>query len=134
MHETQALCASCHTLMDGMGVGFENYDPLGRWRTTDQGLPIDASGTVAGTADLNGPFDGVVDLAGKFAASEEARQCLVTQWFRFANGRAEIADDACTLQHLYQGFEDSSHDMRDLVTKLAVSDAFRYRSMNGGGQ
>ncbi|HVU49591.1 MAG TPA: DUF1592 domain-containing protein [Polyangia bacterium] len=134
MHETQALCASCHTLMDGMGVGFENYDPLGRWRTTDQGLPIDASGTIVGTADLNGMFDGVVDLAGKFAQSEEARQCLVTQWFRFANGRAEVADDACTLQRLYQGFEDSAHDMRDLVTKLAVSDAFRYRSMKGGGQ
>ena len=134
MHETQALCASCHTLMDGMGVGFENYDPLGRWRTTDQGLPIDASGTITATTDMNGTFNGVVDLAGKFDQSEEVRQCIVTQWFRFANGRAEVTDDACTLQHLYQGFEDSGHDMRDIMVKIAVSDAFRYRSMNGGGQ
>jgi hypothetical protein len=134
MHETQALCASCHTLMDGMGVGFENYDPLGRWRTTDQGLPIDASGQITATTDMNGTFDGVVDLAGKFEHSEEVRQCIVTQWFRYANGRSEVSADACTLQHLYQGFEDSAHDMRDLVTKMAVSDAFRYRSMNGGGQ
>jgi Protein of unknown function (DUF1592)/Protein of unknown function (DUF1588)/Protein of unknown function (DUF1595)/Protein of unknown function (DUF1587)/Protein of unknown function (DUF1585) len=134
MHEAQALCASCHTLMDGMGVGFENYDPLGRWRTTDQGLPIDASGTVTGTTDLNGTFDGVVDLAGKFENSQEARGCLVTQWFRFANGRSEVAADACTLQHLAQGFEDSGHDMRDLLAKMAGSDAFRYRATNGGGQ
>jgi hypothetical protein len=133
-HEKDATCAACHRLMDGMGVGFERYDPLGRWRDKDQGLPIDDSGMVVGTTDMDGTFNGVVELAGKFDQSEQVRQCLVTQWFRYANGRSEVGADQCTLQHLFQGFEDSGHDMRDVMVKIAVSDAFRYRTMNGGGQ
>jgi hypothetical protein len=133
-HEKDATCAACHKLMDGMGVGFERYDPLGRWRDKDQGLDIDDSGTIVNTADMDGTFNGVVELAGKFDQSEQVRQCLVTQWFRYANGRSEITADQCTLQHLFQGFEDSGHDMRDVMVKIAASDAFRYRTMNGGGQ
>jgi hypothetical protein len=134
LHEKDSTCAACHRLMDGMGVGFERYDPMGRWRLKDQGLDIDDSGTVVGTRDMDGTFNGVVELAGKFAQSEQVRQCIVTQWFRYANGRAEVGADACTLQHLYQGFEDSGHDLRDLLARIAVSDSYRYRSMKGGDQ
>lgn len=133
-HEAQASCASCHKLMDGMGVGFERYDPLGRWREKDQGLYIDDSGEIVGTADMDGKFNGVVDLATRFAKSAEVRQCIVKQWFRYANGRTDVVADACTLERLNKSFEDSGHDMRDLRVKIAVSDAFRYRSTQGGGQ
>ena len=66
---------------------------------------------------------------------------MVKQWFREAVGRAEdlpsstaTTDDACTLQRLYNSFEQSGHDMRDLRLKVATSDAFMYRSTAGGGQ
>jgi hypothetical protein len=147
-HEKQPSCAACHTMMDGMGLGFEHYDPVGKWRDMDQGLPIDDSGKVAGLpTDFDGPFHGGIELAKKLAQSEQVRQCMIKQWFRYANGRTEVLtvdatgnptasplSDTCTLQHLYQGFEDSGHDMRDLRVKIALSDAFRYRSMQGGGQ
>jgi len=145
-HESQATCASCHVLMDGMGLGFEHYDAAGRWRETDEGLPIDDSGQVAGGIDIDGPFNGGVELAQKFAQSEDVRQCLIKQWFRYANGRTEVTptsttastsaqpNDLCTLERLDQAFETSDHDMRDLRVQIAVSDAFLYRSMQGGGQ
>jgi hypothetical protein len=146
-HESQALCSSCHVLMDGMGLGFEHYDAAGRWRDTDQGLPIDDSGQVAGGTDVDGPFNGGVELAKKFVQSEDVRQCLIKQWFRYANGRVEVIpvasttpvsstqpSDSCTLERLAQAFETSGHDMRDLRVQIAVSDAFLYRSMQGGGQ
>ena len=76
MHESQSSCAACHKLMDGMGLGFEQYDPLGRWRTTDQGLPIDASGTIVATDDIDGDFVGGVALAQKLASSSETRGLL----------------------------------------------------------
>jgi hypothetical protein len=147
-HESVASCASCHIMMDGLGLGFEHYDPVGKWRDTDQGLAIDDSGNVGGTpTDFDGPFRGAIELAGKLAQSEQVRQCVIKQWFRYANGRtenftvdvkgqptAQPQSDTCTLQHLYQSFEDSGHDMRDLRVKIALSDAFRYRSMLGGGQ
>jgi Protein of unknown function (DUF1588)/Protein of unknown function (DUF1592)/Protein of unknown function (DUF1585) len=134
MHESQSSCAACHKLMDGMGLGFEQYDPLGRWRTTDQGLPVDASGTIIATDDINGDFVGGVALAQKLASSTEARGCFVREWFRFANGRSEIPADQCTLQSLDAQFDAEGHDMRQLLTHLATSDAFRYKLAQGGGQ
>jgi Protein of unknown function (DUF1592)/Protein of unknown function (DUF1588)/Protein of unknown function (DUF1587)/Protein of unknown function (DUF1595)/Protein of unknown function (DUF1585) len=134
MHESQSSCAACHKLMDGMGLGFEQYDPLGRWRTTDQGLPVDASGTIIATDDINGDFVGGVALAQKLAASTEVQGCFVREWFRFANGRSEIPADQCTLQSLDAQFDAEGHDMRQLLTHLATSDAFRYKLAQGGGQ
>ena len=132
MHSAAPLCATCHSLMDQIGFGFENYDPIGQYRTTDQGLPVDASGTLVQT-DEDGTFNGAVDLANKLAQSPEVRQCVVKQWFRYANGRADTPDDLCTLNQLNQDFEAAQHDMRALRVKITTSDAFRYRSVNGGG-
>src|SRR5262249_33669546 len=80
-HDTDPFCASCHHLLDPIGFGFEHYDPMGRWRDKDQGLPVDASGMVTDSKDVNGAFDGAVALAKKLAESEEVRACVVTQWF-----------------------------------------------------
>jgi hypothetical protein len=132
-HEKDATCASCHRLMDGLGLGFEAYDPLGRWRTLDQGLTVDSSGNLVGT-DVDGSFVGGVELANKLSQSAEVRACVVKQWFRYANGRSEVDADACTLTHLAHDFDTGGHDMRDLRVKIALSDAFRYRSLHGGGQ
>ena len=71
-----AACKGCHTLMDPIGFGFENYDGIGQWRTTDQGQPVDASGTLTGT-DVDGNFNGAVDLANKL--SHERGECA-TAW------------------------------------------------------
>jgi hypothetical protein len=133
-HETDPFCASCHRMMDGLGVGFEAYDPVGRWRTTDQGLPVDSSATIVETRDADGPFNGGVELAAKLARSAEVRECMVRQWFRYANGRSEIPADQCTLAKLYQAFDGTGHDMRELRVSIALSDAFRYRLLQGGGQ
>jgi hypothetical protein len=134
VHEKDPTCASCHKMMDGLGVGLEAYDPLGRWRTLDQGLPVDSSGTIIATRDADGTFNGGAELATRLGKSAEVRECMVRQWFRYANGRSEIEGDACTLSRLYQAFDDGGHDMRELRVKIALSDAFRFRSLQGGGQ
>jgi len=133
-HEADAGCAACHKLMDGIGLGFEAYDPVGRWRTQDQGLPVDSSGTIIATQTLNGDFNGGVDLATRLAGSSEVRDCVVRQWFRFANGRSEILADACTLGALDTDFDAKGHDLRELLVQIALSDAFRYRLLQGGLQ
>jgi len=132
-HSADPSCAQCHRLMDPVGLGFEHYDPLGRWRDKEGTLEIDASGEVVGTnTALDGTFDGAVELAQKLASSATVRECMVKQWFRYANGRAETSADACTLQQLSEDF-DADHDLRELRVKIALSDAFRFRSTLGGG-
>jgi len=126
-HEADPVCASCHHLIDPIGLGFEHYDPLGAWRTADAGFPVDASGEIlrAG-ADVDGTFDGAVELAQRLAESERVANCTVNQWFRFALGRIESQDDACTLHTLYAGFEDSDGNLKVLLRELATSDAFTH--------
>ncbi len=57
-HRADKVCASCHNMMDPIGLALENYDYIGKWRTLDSGLPIDTSGVMvdgthlAGSADL----------------------------------------------------------------------------------
>ena len=142
-HEAEAVCGACHRDMDPIGLGFENFDPVGRWRTMDEGIAIDNTGTVYGTDDINGPFAGPVELGVKLAQSKEVKDCIVTQWFRFANGRAEAQLDAanptgpnddCTLATLKEDFAKAGNDMREITVKIASSDAFRFRSTEGGGE
>ena len=62
-HRANPACAGCHNLMDPVGFAFENYDAVGRWRSTDGGVPVDASGMMP---------DG-----SKFVNADELRQAML---------------------------------------------------------
>jgi hypothetical protein len=82
-------------------------------------------------SDINGTFNGVVDLANKLSASAQVEACVVTQWFRFGYGRGEDDADQCTLEALNKVFETG--DFKDLLIALTQTDAFLYRSNGQGG-
>lgn len=126
-HQKNPTCGACHQLIDGVGLGFEAYDGIGAFRTTDQGKTINATGNIVGSADVNGPFDGAVALAQKLAASSEVQQCVARQWFRFALGRLETEVDGCSLKAVFAAFDSTRHDVRQLLTAIVTSDAFLYR-------
>ncbi len=126
-HTEDETCRSCHRLIDPIGFGFEHFDALGRWRDTENGLPVDASGEVVQTYDLDGPFDGVTELAQRLAGSEQAQRCVALQTFRYAFGRWESPIDTCTLDALYDAYVDGGHRFDALLEGVVVSDAFRFR-------
>jgi hypothetical protein len=126
-HEQDAVCAGCHYLMDPIGFGFEHYDPLGLWRDTDQGQPIDASGVVSRSQDANGPFDGAVALAQRLAQSDEVRACVVSQWFTYGQGRPVTSEDGCSIGTLQTAFAAAHFDIKELLLALTQTDAFLYR-------
>lgn len=125
-HSEEPLCQSCHQYMDGLGLGFEHFDGLGRWRDDEWGHPIDASGEVVFT-DVDGPFNGVTELGHKLAESEQVRRCVTQQWFRFGYGRVETDEDSCTMDSLYGEFEAANFDVKELIIALTKTQAFRYR-------
>ncbi|MGK4007162.1 DUF1592 domain-containing protein [Sorangium sp. So ce1036] len=125
-HVADPGCRSCHKLLDPIGFGFEHYDALGRWRDTENGIPVDASGELTQT-DVDGPFDGAVELAHRLAESEQVRACVVKQWFRFGHGRAEQGEDHCSIAQATEAFEASSYNIKALLVALTQTDAFRYR-------
>jgi hypothetical protein len=60
-HRKNPMCASCHSQMDPLGFSLENFDAIGRWRLTELGQPIDASGAMPGETSFQGPT-GLRDL------------------------------------------------------------------------
>ena len=124
-------CSPCHRLFDPIGFGFENFDAVGRWRTTDGDFPVDASGEIVSAIDpsTNGPFNGPVELMQKLATSADVRACVVSKWFRWSSGRAEtLPDDACSLLTINKQFQNAKYDMRAILPAIVTTDAFRYRS------
>ena len=57
MHRKVEPCASCHKIMDPIGLAMENFDAIGKWRTDDEGVHIDASGVLVDGTKMNGVVD-----------------------------------------------------------------------------
>ena len=125
-----ASCNACHSLMDPIGLAFESFDAMGRYRTSEGGQPLDLTGEITGVSDaaLQGGFNGVAELAAKLAESQQVRGCLASQWFRFAAGRSETDADACSLDAMRQTFDASGGDILELIVATTQTDAFWFRS------
>jgi hypothetical protein len=128
-HSVNPACGGCHSLMDPLGFGFENYDAMGRFRTEENGLPIDATGSIT-ASDVDGPYVGVIELAGKLAASQDVESCYVKQWFRYGYGRGETVTDSCSLATLSDRFSAAQGNIKELLVALTQTDAFLYRPVS----
>ncbi len=126
-HRIQPSCATCHSLIDPVGFAFEHYDGMGMYRATDGALAVDSTGTLTGTQDIDGPFQDAIGLIQRFATSQQVRDCMATQWLRYAVRRDDSEADACSQQQIRAAFRESG-DMRKLVTAVAQSDAFRFKT------
>jgi hypothetical protein len=131
LHRANPSCATCHNMLDPVGFAFERYDATGRYRETEGGLAIDTSGTLTGTLDSDGPIAGATELAQRLSQSAQVRDCMATQWLRYALRQQEGDADACTQQRLQAAFRDGGGDVRKLMLAVVQSDAFRYKSTRG---
>ena len=121
---SSAACSGCHGLMNPLGFAFENYDAIGKFRTEEFGLPIDASGEALGTTTLGGKFTGLADLAPRLAVSAEVQACYATQWFRFASGRLDTVADAPALADIRDRFVAGDADIRELLVSITQTPFF----------
>lgn len=127
-HRADPACAGCHDLLDPVGIVFETFDAVGRFRTTDEsGRPIATASVLTATASADGPVANVRELGAKLAASPQARDCYVTQSFRFFFGREVEAQDACSLARLKSNFNEKNLNLTELLVALTQTDAFLYR-------
>ena len=98
----------------------------------DRGVPVDSSGEVTATSDINGKFNGGAELAKLLARSEQVRDCAPTQWLRYALARPEAPEDTCSVQQLKRSFATSGGNLKELLVAVTQSDAFlHYRRPDG---
>lgn len=119
IHRKDDACAGCHALMDPLGLPFENFDAIGRYRTTDDTLPIDASG------DFNGhPVANARELGQVMSTDPLAAQCFVRKYYSYAVGHTERPADQSVINSLYASFQASGFKFRQLILDVVSNDAF----------
>lgn len=120
-HREDPACASCHDAIDPLGLAFESYDALGRWRPSEDGFPIDPSGVLPdGTR-----FADAVELSAYLANSEAFLECAARQLMTYALGR-ELADaDEAELQDVVSDWREAGFRTRALFVLIARTRAFR---------
>jgi hypothetical protein len=132
-HRKVEPCATCHKIMDPIGFSLENYDAIGRWRTTDDGSPIDPSGQLVDGSKLNG----VKDL-------REALQRYSPQFVRviteklviYALGRGTEYYDMPLVRSIVHDAEKNNYRFSSLVLGVVKSDPFQMNQklMSSNGQ
>ncbi len=120
-HRKNPACASCHALMDPIGLGLENFDSVGTYRTTSNNAPVDATGVLDGVA-----FTDEASLSKVLRSHPEAASCLVSKLYQHAQGRAALPVDKSTLAGLTAQFESSGHRADKLLLDIVASDAYRF--------
>ncbi len=123
-HRADPMCASCHELMDPIGLGMEHYDGVGAWRDDDAGVPINATGVLV-TGD---EFEGVGELVALLAADPGLARCITSKVFTYALGRGpEAPDDDLHLDAIADDVAAAGYGFRDLIRLVAISEPFRMR-------
>jgi hypothetical protein len=126
-HRQNPSCAGCHALMDDIGLGLENFDGIGRYRTTEDGLPIDASATL----DTLGGFAGARELGGLLRREERVTACFARNLLRAATGHVDTEGESTPIQKIHDGFASSRYRVKQLLVEIAGSDPFRYAAKQG---
>jgi hypothetical protein len=123
------VCGACHKMMDPLGLAFTQYDNLARFRPNGaDGKPIDASGTISGTEDVDGPVASAVDLAARLARSKSVRACIEEKIFSYAFGRLRESFDSCELGRIDAHVQARGGQLAELAAAVVYSAAFRTRT------
>jgi len=123
---TVGACLGCHGTINPIGFGLENYDAIGGFRTTDNGLPVDAKGQLS-DIDVAGPFTGGIELSQRLADSADVRRCMTGQWYEYALGRDRDPSDACKIDALDKSLAAAGGNIREMLVALTKTDDFMFR-------
>lgn len=120
MHRKVEPCASCHKMMDPLGLALENFDAIGAFRTKENDVTIDASG------DLDGKkFNGPKELAKALKDDPRVGPCFARNLYRHASGHVEETGEEPQMDAIATKFQEDGYRVKALALSIVTSDAFR---------
>jgi hypothetical protein len=118
-HRRSPACAGCHKIMDPIGLGLENFDGVGQFRSTENGADIDASGEIDGIK-----FTDAASLGKAIHDNPATTACLANSMYRYAVGRDFDPSEREFQTWLGKQFAEKGYRVTDLMKTIATSDAF----------
>ena len=126
-HRADPACASCHKLMDPIGLALENYDAVGRWRTIDYGEPIDTAGELPGGEKIKGPADLIRNIGGKNA--DKFVRCVSEKMLVYGLGRGLEYYDRCAIDKIQSKLIKDDYQFSTLIYEIVSSDPFQRKGV-----
>jgi len=123
-HRENPACAGCHNLMDPIGLATENFDAVGRWRTLEDGLPVDASGGLPDGASFTG-IEGLRD--GLLRRPELFAGTLTEKLLTYAVGRGLEPADAPAVRAIVRASSAGDYRFSSLILGVVNSAPFQMR-------
>ncbi len=125
VHRNKALCSSCHSRMDPIGLGFDNFNALGMWREKERGQPIDSAGELI----TGESFQSVQELKNTLATEHrpDFYRCLTEKLITYAMGRGLTYDDVEAVDQIVYGLEREDGKMSALINGIIESPQFQKR-------
>jgi hypothetical protein len=126
VHRTKASCAGCHEKIDPLGFGLENFDAIGRWRTTDaNGKPVDSLAILPGDITFSSPKE----LKELLLSSDELfLRNLARKMLAYSLGRPLEYYDEPVVTDLVAKLRKNDLKMQTLILSIIESPPFQYRS------
>jgi hypothetical protein len=115
-----AMCQSCHRIINPLGFAFENYDAIGRFRTEENGNPIDAAGAYVTSLGDQVEFNSSKQLGDFLAASPEVHQAIVKQLFQFFVKQPLPAYGLDQSDSLTKSFQNHGFKVRPLMRDIGL--------------
>jgi hypothetical protein len=125
LHRSKIACASCHSRMDPLGFGLENFDALGRWRTELDGKPLDTVGVLPTGEKFDGPQE-LKKLLLEKRRTEFLRN-MSRKMLGYALGRQLGRQDLCVVDACVQALEKSGYRPSSMVETIVLSYPFAHR-------
>jgi hypothetical protein len=123
-HRTHPACAGCHAPMDPLGLGLENFNAVGQWRSHDGAFAVDASGKLPDGREFRGP----VELAATLAARPDAfTRCLTEKLMIYALGRGLTSADKATVQQIAARLAVKQYRFSALMLEIVTTPQFQMR-------
>jgi hypothetical protein len=123
-HRSDPACASCHSRMDPIGFGLENFDAIGAWRKTDGDAAIDASGTLPDGKSFEGPKQLRTILLSK---KNQFAKAMTEKLLTYAIGRGVESTDRCNVGGMAEAVSDKGYRFSAVVEQIVLSEPFRKR-------
>ncbi|MFN0104689.1 MAG: DUF1592 domain-containing protein [Bryobacteraceae bacterium] len=123
-HRAAPTCAVCHTKMDALGFGLENFDPVGQWRTKDGNFPIEPAGSLPGNKVFRSPAElrAILKSDPKYFS-----RCLTEKLMTYALGRGLEKFDRSTISKICNKLAADDYRISSLIDGIVESLPFQYR-------
>jgi hypothetical protein len=121
-HRADSMCASCHSKMDPIGFGLENYDAIGKWRTEDGKFPVDASGTLPNGKSFQTPEEMRSLLV---SAMPQFSRRLTEKMLTYALGRGLGPHDRPSVDGIERHLAASGYHFQSLIYEIVHSAPFQ---------